>query len=135
MVLLASCVGCVPQSPPEEMQESHEPELLNLKRKNVQLRKAKEKAQSENIILKDKVATLTTREQKLSKAMADQKFEMEQLRQQIETLADLPAERDSYKKQVEELKSEVVKLQLELRQYKDAAETPTSAPTTNETGG
>lgn len=129
LVFLGACVGCVPEPQPE-IQESREPDVLTLKRKNVRLRKAKEEAENQNIILKDKVASLTTREQKLSKAVAEQKFELEQLRRQVETLADLPAERDRYKEQVDKLKAEVVRLELELRQYKDGSSSPQTAPAT-----
>jgi predicted RNase H-like nuclease (RuvC/YqgF family) len=113
LIFLATCVGCVPEQ--EKVQESHEPEVLILKRKNVQLRKAKEETERENIILKDSVASLSDRGQKLSKTIADQKFEMEQLRRQVEALADLPNERDRYKEQVEQLKADVIRLELELR--------------------
>jgi hypothetical protein len=113
----------------QEVQESNEPEVLILKRKNVKLRKEKEEAERQNIILKDKVASLTSRSQKLTKKVADQDFELQQLRQQVDTLADLPAERDRYKEQVKQLKAEVAKLEMQLRQGKDKTAEKTTAKT------
>lgn len=119
LFLLVSCVGCGQET--EEVQESHEPEVLILKRKNVRLRKAREEAERQNVILKDKVASLTSRAAKLSKKAAEQGFELEQLRRQVDTLADLPAERDRYKAQVKQLKTRVAKLEMELRESKGQA--------------
>lgn len=115
LILLISCAGC--RTKPETVQ-THEPEVLTLKRKNVQLRKAKEDLERRNIILKDRVASLSQREQKLSKTVTEQKFELEQLQRQVDTLADVPRQRDQYKQQVEQLKAEVDKLKSQLRKDK-----------------
>ena len=127
LVLLVSGVGCVQET--QEVQESNEPEVLVLKRESVKLRKEKEEAERQNIILKDKVASLTSRSQKLTKKVADQDFELKQLRRQVETLADLPAERDRYKEQVKQLKAEVAKLEMQLRQSKNETAEKTAAKT------
>jgi predicted RNase H-like nuclease (RuvC/YqgF family) len=130
LILLTSVIGCTPSQEP--IQESSEPEVLILKRKNVQLRKAKEETERENIILKDKVALLTNREEKLTRTIAKQKFELNQLRRQVETLADLPDQRDRYKKQVEQLNTEVIRLEMELRQRGENASRETKPAETGE---
>ncbi|MBN1554727.1 MAG: hypothetical protein JXA11_08275 [Phycisphaerae bacterium] len=123
---LIAGAGCVQEQP--EVRESNDPDVLTLKRDNVRLRRAREKTEQENITLKDRVASLTERERKLSKKLADQNFELQQLQKQVETLADLPAERDRYQQEAETLKSQVVKLELELRRYRQSS--PSDKPAT-----
>ncbi|MBN1943955.1 MAG: hypothetical protein JW849_11740 [Phycisphaerae bacterium] len=130
LFLLIFVVGCVQEQP--KVQEPSPPDVLALKRKNVKLRRANEDLQRENIVLKDRVATLTDRERKLSKKLADQEFELGQLRQQVDSLADLPAERDRYKKQAEKLKADVIRLELELRQYKRSSSPAEETPAKSE---
>lgn len=126
LIFLLLAGGCVPEPPPVQTSDQTEPDVLTLRRKNARLRKEKEHLRRENLVLKDKVASLSDREQQLSKKLADQQFEMEQLRGQLELLADLPAERDLYKHQAEKLRSEVIRLEMELRRFRRAF--PSSAP-------
>jgi peptidoglycan hydrolase CwlO-like protein len=115
---LVCLAGCMEEST-DFQSSSSDSEYLTLRRENNRFRREIEKLLSENRVLNDKVTELSIRAEKLDKNVADMRFEMEQLREQVKALADVPAERDRYKAEADKSKRELIKLQMEHQAIKD----------------
>jgi predicted nucleic acid-binding Zn-ribbon protein len=78
-------------------------------------------ARSENVILRSRLEAVTARETQLADSLREQQFLAEQGERQIKVLAKAPGERERYKARCEELEAQVLRLETDYAQLKQAA--------------
>lgn len=123
LMLVLLCCGCAKFSlrPPapaaRPAEDTPKPNARELRTELAALR-------SEATILQSRLRELAARERALAIRLRQAEFLNKQLAKQIEILGQLPAERDHYKHQAEDLALEVARLRKQLEKRKPPATRP-----------
>lgn len=104
--------------PEQKDDEAQTMEFARVKKENKKLQGDVETLTSQNAVLDGRVKELLAREDRLTQQLNAMRLDNSKLKEQVEVLGDVPAQRDRYKLQLDSAQKKISELQNELEKAK-----------------